>query len=365
LSKKEDSKRLACLDGLRCVAVIGAMLFHYFVRWTPPKNGESLYPYGSAFANAVLWYGQYGVELFFVISGFVIAMTLTRCRSVAEFAARRYSRLAPAMLLCSLVTWLVLSLAPQAPFPTSASWFLSSLTFLDPEDLNRWFATDRWQSIEGVYWTLYIEVKFYVLVAFAYFASRRLFPWTMCGIAIAGLFLKALHVRQIGVLTDTLLIPGFLPWFLIGIGFHERHQQRSPARSLGPIGIGWLLLLVWSRQTGNPPLEVALGIPVFFAVAMEWQPLRRLLSTRVLTAVGVASYSLYLIHQYVGVTFIHWSKQANWSPGAGFLLALIMILAVVLFAVVSWRCIELPASRQLRRILLPGTAQGTAAISKM
>lgn len=357
--------RLAHLDGLRCVAVLGALLFHYFVRWTPPKNPVSLYPYDSMLASRVLWYGQYGVELFFVISGFVIAMTLERCATVGEFAVRRYSRLAPAMLFCATVTWLVLGLVPAAPFPTQAGWFLSSLTFLDPDDLNRLFDTSRWQSIDGVYWTLYVEVKFYVLAACAYFAGRRMFPWTLCGIAVAGLALKALHQPTLSVLADALLIPGFLPWFLVGIGFYLRHKDGRWRRAAAVAGIGVALLLVWSRRTGNPPLEVALGVPALFLLGAQWPALRRLLSLPAFTMVGVASYSLYLVHQHAGVALIHWGRVAGLGRGAGLLLAFAVTVVMILFAVSSWRWVEMPAGAFLRRLLLPRNARPKVPAGKL
>ena len=66
----------------------------------PPLNPESLYPYGTALADLPgVRFGGCGVQLFFVISGFVIAMTLDRRKTPREFVVRRYARLAPAMLL--------------------------------------------------------------------------------------------------------------------------------------------------------------------------------------------------------------------------------------------------------------------------
>ncbi len=84
-----DSQRLATLDGLRTIAILAVVAFHYCYRWGPPLNPASLYPYGTALAGLPdVRLGQYGVQLFFVISGFVIALTLERCRTPGEFAVR-------------------------------------------------------------------------------------------------------------------------------------------------------------------------------------------------------------------------------------------------------------------------------------
>lgn len=101
-----DNSRIEFLDGLRCFAILGVLLFHYFSRWTPPWYPENLYPYSSVLSR-LLSRGGYGVNHFFIISGFVITLTLFKCDNFSEFFIRRFCRLFPAMLLCSVVTFLL------------------------------------------------------------------------------------------------------------------------------------------------------------------------------------------------------------------------------------------------------------------
>jgi peptidoglycan/LPS O-acetylase OafA/YrhL len=83
-----------------------------------PLNSESLYPYGTALADPPgVRFGEFGVQLFFVISGFVIAMTLERCKTPREFVVRRYARLGPAMLLSGMITFAAMHAIPGTPFP--------------------------------------------------------------------------------------------------------------------------------------------------------------------------------------------------------------------------------------------------------
>src|SRR5258708_8881502 len=71
------SDRIETLDGLRAVAVLGVVLYHYFVRFAATGGGPALYPYANVYAEfPIAKYGFMGVQLFFVVSGFVIAMTL-------------------------------------------------------------------------------------------------------------------------------------------------------------------------------------------------------------------------------------------------------------------------------------------------
>src|SRR3954469_15102112 len=94
--------RLEGLDGLRGIAAASVMVYHY-TAWYPFLHGFDLTP---AFP-----YGIFGVELFFVISGFVIFMTLERTRSLGQFAAARFARLYPAFL-ASMLASLALTAAP-------------------------------------------------------------------------------------------------------------------------------------------------------------------------------------------------------------------------------------------------------------
>ncbi len=103
-----DKRRISFLDGLRGVAIILVVFFHAY--GNPYQFGR--YPYGDTFAG-VISYGWVGVQLFFMISGFVIFMTLEKCRNFQEFICRRWLRLFPAMLMCSLIIYLTVPLFPD------------------------------------------------------------------------------------------------------------------------------------------------------------------------------------------------------------------------------------------------------------
>jgi peptidoglycan/LPS O-acetylase OafA/YrhL len=88
-SSSKPAERIAFLDGLCCLAILAVLAFHYFSRYAPPNQLRSLYLYGVDWGRfPPFFYGRYGVQLFFIISGFVIAMTPSHCRDIGEFAAR-------------------------------------------------------------------------------------------------------------------------------------------------------------------------------------------------------------------------------------------------------------------------------------
>ena len=355
-----DSQRIASLDGLRTIAILVVVAFHYCCRWAPPLDPASLYPYGSALAGLPgVRLGQYGVQLFFVISGFVIALTLERCRTPAEFAVRRYARLAPAMLVFSVITFAAMQVIPRAPFAERAAWFVSSVTFIDPVTLNRLAPTPGFQSIDGVYWSLYVEVQFYALACLVYFAARERFRLCLALLSAIGCGLRIVRIPLASPLSNNLLLPLFLPWFVTGIGFHTLALSRD--RLLGGflVSVGTLesLALYASGVRDGVPPGVVAAVPILFAAAIWFGPLAAVLASRPLAGIGAASYGLYLLHQNVGVAILH--SLPPMRAAGGVLAALVVAAGCTAVAVASFRWIETPLARALRARLL--TAEDRAA----
>src|SRR5579864_8086350 len=99
-----DEQRIESLDSLRGLAVLMVLFFHYTCRFQPAYYG---YPSRPAIA---LPFGNLGVQLFFVISGFVITMTLVRCESQFEFLWKRFARLYPAYWFAVTLTFSAVAL---------------------------------------------------------------------------------------------------------------------------------------------------------------------------------------------------------------------------------------------------------------
>lgn len=354
-----DNRRIASLDGLRTIAILAVIAFHYCYRWGPPLNPESLYPYGSALAGLPgVRFGAYGVHLFFVISGFVIAMTLDRCKTPREFIARRYARLGPAMLLFSGITFGAMHVIPHAPFPERGIWFVSSISFIAPVHLNHFAPSVGFQSIDGAYWSLYVEVQFYALACVVYFTARNQFRVFMGLVSAIACGLLLTRIPLASPASNNLLIPSFLPWFVMGIGFHALALRAE--RLVGPflISLGALELFTES-VVGAPdavPIVVAIVVPILFSAALWWRPLVSFLSSKPMVMVGVASYGLYLIHENVGVSILHSLPPTNEVGGAIAVVAVTFGCTAV--AIASFRWIETPVSRAVRRwLILAGTRE--------
>jgi peptidoglycan/LPS O-acetylase OafA/YrhL len=350
IMEKERRPRILYLDGLRCIAISTVILFHYFSRWTPPRNLENLYPYGNAF-SALFQYGGYGVQLFFIVSGFVITMTLYRCASPVEFGVRRFARLWPAMALCSVLTLLLTRVIPNHSFHVSAMGLIPSVAFFDPDLLNKIFHTGRFEWIDRAYWSLFVEVRFYFLAALVYYCRKERFAANsyLFGRIILALSLVAslLHIQKLDAALSLFFISGYLPWFLIGIAFFLRENKIEERLRAGLFSVG-VLSLLGNAALNRSYLEagLAMGIPLLFLAASRVSVLNRILSRRLLTGVGAASYSLYLLHQNVGTALIGWlSEVLNFRGYASAILAVLTACVVIMMAKLIYAYWEVPMDR--------------------
>src|ERR1700744_624287 len=155
--------RLAYLDGLRGVAILLVIAFHFY--------GRSINPVAEFI---LVKHGNLGVNLFFAISGFVISQTLHASASPKHFAIKRFARLFPAMFVCSSLTIAFSFLGPRT-YSSTFSNFLPSLTFIDPNVFNTIFRVNNFNWMDPSYWSLFTEIRFYLIAAILYFLGRAAF----------------------------------------------------------------------------------------------------------------------------------------------------------------------------------------------
>jgi peptidoglycan/LPS O-acetylase OafA/YrhL len=303
------SDRIRYLDSLRGVAILWVMLFHIYVVWPEP--------YGARF-TVVPWlsYGWLGVELFFMISGYVILMTLEKCASLREFLFRRWLRLFPAMLVCSLFIYLTApAIALRPAGQPVAKDLLPGLMLIDPDWL-QWVLGGRQGLLEAAFWTLFVEVKFYVIAGVAYYIGGV----RLAIIAVTALFGLAhlvtflpFHVR--GAATVQALSQGlggsFFGWFAAGAMYFVYERSRSRLHFL----VATLLSVTAAAlQQGRGQREVwffALWVSLLFGIAVASPRVRRVLGNRFLLWVGFISYPLYLVHENLVVGLVLWLERQS------------------------------------------------------
>jgi peptidoglycan/LPS O-acetylase OafA/YrhL len=322
--------RSEVIDAFRGVAILSVMAYHYLVRWAHPSN---VYGYHRQLP-VLLAVGHLGVQLFFVISGLVITMTVLRSRDTLEFCTRRFARLYPAFIVGLALTFVVTLIANVPEFKTGLGDVFANLT-MDAPELHH-------KMIDGAYWSLSVEIKFYALVAICFAVCGSRFWIAIASIALLGLALA----HYVGMpRADRLLVAGFMPFFLAGMGAWFLIFEKLPRRGMVLLTLGFTLYLLCASDyntAGEPQWldHVYLGATVgLMFTLLRWAPT---ISLGPLAWIGRISYSLYLIHQYIGVILIRWLITCGAPDLAAPVVATLICIAI---GVVMFKTVEEPGKR--------------------
>ncbi|MDQ1097905.1 MULTISPECIES: acyltransferase family protein [Chryseobacterium] len=346
----DKRKRIEVLDGLRGLAIVLVFLFHGYYIW------DAYYPFGKLYAGNVLFkYGSLGVQLFFLISGFVILMSVEKTPGFWTFIKNRWIRLFPSMLICSLIIYLTGGFFYERPFgiPELKS-LLPGITFINNSILERLFGTS-FPVLELSFWSLYVEVKFYFIFGALYFLFNR-------ATALAGIFILYLSASVLQILivyhafTETatmkIYIGSFIHfgWFVAGALTYIYYQGREK-KYLYLLIITILCSLFYAYKFQDAVLYVYLIILVLiFLGALFWAPFGVLFSGRVFKTIGFISYPLYLLHENMLIASV--IKVHKFFPQIPyFLLPVIAFLFIGSLAYGVARFLEPALQRVLKKII--------------
>jgi peptidoglycan/LPS O-acetylase OafA/YrhL len=350
---------LAGIDTLRALAVLSVIFYHVDASWLPQ--------------------GFIGVDIFFVISGYVVAKSLengVQKKGLREllliFYARRLIRLYPALVACLLTTFLVSAIFVPSAWLSESVWRIGLMAFPGLSNAGMVIYTDGYFAPNAESnpfthtWSLGVEEQFYLLFPLLAFwlmrardqASARWSRWLLIVTCLASLVLCATWTT-----TDPSWAFFLLParWWELGAGVllllaHQR-QRLLPTTAFGiwVSGVSGMSIITLSLMgavlLGFPwpgallpvlgTLLILCGIAASQTVttpAFRW-----VTQTSVLTYVGRLSYSLYLWHWPVLVL-------ARWTVGLDDLLWRVCALTVAaLLAMASYHGLERPARQWWQR----------------
>lgn len=325
------------IDGLRALAIIPVLLFHARV---------------AGFSG-----GYVGVDIFFVISGFLITGIIAREMergdfSILRFYERRARRIMPALTAVTLVTlalsyrwFLADDFMGAARSAIAATFFCANILFFHEKG---YFDTDAYSKPFLHSWSLGVEEQFYILFPVLLIAIHHIMPkWRtaiiIC-IAVCSFILALRTQSQDDGYAFYLLFPR--AWELmagaslaLGIIPAIRHPQLREAFAITGLAlIGWAIF-TFSPETVFPGASAL--FPVLGAMALihtaPGTRTGRLLSLPPLVGMGLISYSLYLWHWPL-IVFVEYGqdhKLSGWSSVG-------VIVASVVLAILSWRYVERP-----------------------
>lgn len=342
--------RLESLDALRLLAALAVLFYHFFYRGSI-ADGYLNVSYGVSGGLIAILY--LGVNLFFMISGFVI-MRSAADRSAWEFGVIRFKRLYPAHVVAMTLTALIMATWSATPFVATFGGWLANLTMMAPAFGHPF--------MDGAYWSIVVEIIFYGWVALAILVGivpRRTDLFAGCWLAI--ILINNLFLQN--SIVERLFLTSHGGNFAIGILIYQITRHGFGQIRVALIILALLLSLLGAESERQMSLE-ALGIAptaqdlglaqlatvgVFLAaIGISYLPRWK---TGVATNPGIAgfismaagiSYPLYLFHQHAGYIIINWLSPATGKWPA----AMIATIVVVLVAWGIWRFTE-PVGRRM------------------
>jgi peptidoglycan/LPS O-acetylase OafA/YrhL len=327
------------VDGLRAIAVLSVVLYHAGL---PLTSG-----------------GFVGVDVFFVISGFVISKSLladlNRGRfSVAGFYERRVRRIFPALFVTLAGAWIAAfllllpsyftdfskSLAASAGFVSNLYFWKSSGYFANGANLRPLLHT----------WSLSVEEQYYIFAPVTFFVIFRFLRrrWLLALLPVAVLSLAlSVWATRIGPTANFFLLPMRAWELLVGALLALSPPpplKRAWARELAALlGLGLIAVAVFAYTEATPfpgltALPPCLGAGLLiYAGSGEGAVTTRTLALPPFVGVGLISYSLYLVHWPIISFLTYYTLRA---PGPGEVLPI--LAASLVLATLSWRFVEQP-----------------------
>ena len=325
------------LDALRGFAALWVVLFHY-------TFGVGFFWLDEDFAAAARYTpaipnleGLRAVDLFFIISGFVIFMTIQNARALSDFVVSRVSRLFPAFLFAVTLAALLAVLVPMAAQPVTLKQYLVNLTMLE-----QFLGVP---PLDTVYWSLTYELGFYfcIGVIFSLGATRRIeligFLWVLASfIALKAVPAIGAHIPW---RFQALVALPYAALFFSGILFY-----RVWSGGATPMRIALLLFCYLEYVAFQSPRFAAIITFIYLLFALCVWGRMRFLTWKPFVVLGWMSYPLYLTHNAIGFRIQSLNLALGLPPVANLIVTMLAALAVA--AAVTF-LIDRPAHAALNR----------------
>lgn len=346
------TERLTFLDGLRGIAALAVCIHH--ITEAIANRGYHAVEYVH---RVFLSFGAMGVDVFFVLSGYVIAMTMdgknVDGKYVLCFVGRRSVRLDPSylgsILIVVLITWAARA-GTQAPVDLPTAPQLVAHAFYLQNILG-------FKELNPVLWTLCMEVQFYLVLVVMLFAAQRIYSHARVG---GELYRKSgVVVFCVLLAVASAIIHGdwYTPpirhlfvekWykFFLGVAVYWGHKKYIPGHWL----LGFVVVVLGISMAGKPNIGDLIGAgTAFLLLKYSHSPT---LNAYPIQFLGRISYSLYLLHIPIGIPVISVLNPTAGvdDHGRAVIVGLAAILASIGAAYLFYRLVEEPSARLSRSI---------------
>lgn len=320
-----ENNRLVELDSLRGLAAMSVVYFHYTFQYRTHFGHDFMSSYDFQL-------GKQGVFLFFMISGFVIHLTIEKVKSPKEFLLKRFTRLYPVYWFCLIFTFLTVSIFGLPGKETSLIEGLIGLTMI--QDL---FGV---KHVDESYWSLLPEIQFYIFVFLILLTKMEKH---IVALAIAWLFITCFSsIIQIPG------VPSFYKFrynvlFFSGMMFYQIWKGNRTWWYHLCILLSYAFWIVMVKDWKSV-LLATFFFGIFYLISYSSLKLLRL---PVLIFLGRISYPLYLIHQFIGYIIMN-TIRPMFGESVLLMTSIPIVICVLLaWAVSSW--IEYPLIHMSRK----------------
>lgn len=336
--------RLYEIDLFRFLAALSVVLYHYTFRAYAAHDMSSMsfQQLGSFFR-----YGYLGVNLFFMISGFVILLTALN-KDLIGFAISRIVRLYPTFWASVTLTAVATLFIGGDRYSILPSQYVANLTMV-----TGYFGIE---AIDGVYWTLLVFLKFYFLIAIVIAANYTKKIKYVVGVwATVTLLISFVGAPRV---IRFFLFPEWASYFIAGAMFYLiKLEGISPYRFV-VITIAYYLSIKYAvlkipilegYYSTNFSEYIVVGVISMFYILffMIAYGKTELLNRKGMLSVGALTYPLYLIHQKIGyMIFNMYGRSIN-----KYLLLLITISLMILLSYAINKYVEPRVSKALKKLL--------------
>jgi peptidoglycan/LPS O-acetylase OafA/YrhL len=313
------NKRIVEVDVLRGIAAIAVVLFHFTYKYNFEMTDSPVH------FLVQFNYGHLGVELFFMISGFVIFISVEKSKSLKTFLVARFSRLYPTFLITSIFVLIVTYLAQYNQKMIGCKTFLLNLTMING------LLQKTPTYLQDTYWTLNAEINFYVFIVFIIWL--KLLPKINL-IIVSGIITYLVvnyfnpYVPYFFYIHKYVFIFNNLPLFFAGILFYQlSKKEQNHTKLYLYLGLNFLVYAFFHEV--QYIISFALYYILFMAI------LKGKLSftvNRLTVFLGSISYALYLVHQNIGYILLKLVNQLQLYtfPGLIFIMVLLFFLAYLI-----------------------------------
>jgi peptidoglycan/LPS O-acetylase OafA/YrhL len=356
------SRRFLALDSLRGFAALGVVFFH--VQGALDRAPQ---PWMPNILSHLFRFGYFGVDVFFVLSGFVIAYSVRdgswTLGYLGRFTLKRALRLDPpywtAIALELALIFAGLRFFPSLGTPVpSVAQIVAHLFYL--QDLL------GYGDISVIFWTLCYEVQFYltligILVIWRMLDGRigRQASRITVVVIFAALFIASVAVNN-GLLTGVDFGVALSRWFEFFSGALAWWVVAGvvPARVLI---VAWLVSVVPAAGRQSViQFAIILAVTLTCMLSAARPEIDRWFGWRPIQFLGAISYSLYLYHSSIGYRVVSLAQHLagqSLTPALGLITWLTAVTASIVVAVIGWRLVERPSQALARRVVLPRRAR--------